>query len=54
MHDCKLQGEAVSIKTLKSLLESECNIHASKRVIRKVLKSLGYRWGPAKKVGVRS
>ena len=54
LHASKREGEAVTIKSVKSLLESECNIKASKTVIRKILKRLGYQWGPAKKVGVRS
>ena len=53
LHAFKREGEVVTIKKLKSLLHTECNINASKAVIRKVLKRLGYQWGPIQKVGVR-
>ena len=54
LHESKRAGEVVTIKHLQSLLLTECNIKASKQVIRRVLKRLGYQWGPAKKVGVRT
>jgi len=47
------EGETVTIKKLQSLLEIECNVKASRSVVRKILKRLGYQWGAVQKVGVR-
>lgn len=42
-------GEPVTVGKLQGLLREECNAHVTKRVIRKILKRLGYRWGKLEK-----
>lgn len=45
------KGGGVTLKKLKDLFLSECNLLVPESVIRRVLLRLGYQWGASKKIG---